>query len=174
MIKRTKWVERSFDFNFPIGVFPCIIERLRGTPVRLEEIAHSLDPELLTLRTDNAWSIQEHMGHLADLDLLHDGRIDDFLAGAKVLRAADMSNKRTNEENYNLLLIENILNKFRTGREKLVERLENMDESIVSRIALHPRLNKPMRLADMAYFTAEHDDHHLSMIRNLLFLQKKR
>lgn len=34
--------------------------------------------------------------------------------------------------------------------------------------ALHPRLKTPMRVIDLAYFVAEHDDHHLSRVRELL------
>jgi hypothetical protein len=41
------------------------------------------------------------------------------------------------------------------------------DEQIV-RTAVHPRLQMPMRLVDWAYFVAEHDDHHLARIRELI------
>ena len=33
--------------------------------------------------------------------------------------------------------------------------------------AIHPRLQQPMRLVDMLYFTAEHDDHHLAQMTEL-------
>jgi hypothetical protein len=33
--------------------------------------------------------------------------------------------------------------------------------------AHHPRLNKQMRIIDIAYFTAEHDDHHFAMISEI-------
>jgi hypothetical protein len=34
--------------------------------------------------------------------------------------------------------------------------------------ALHPRLKIPMRIVDLAYFVAEHDDHHLATIRGMM------
>jgi hypothetical protein len=34
-------------------------------------------------------------------------------------------------------------------------------------LARHPRLGTPMRLIDLAYFVAEHDDHHLARLREL-------
>jgi hypothetical protein len=34
--------------------------------------------------------------------------------------------------------------------------------------SLHPRLQQPMRLIDHALFVAEHDDHHLARITELL------
>jgi len=37
----------------------------------------------------------------------------------------------------------------------------------MERTALHPRLQQPMRVLDMAFFTAEHDDHHLARMTEL-------
>ncbi len=37
-MQRTKWVERKFNFDFPVGLFPTILERLRGTSARLKEM----------------------------------------------------------------------------------------------------------------------------------------
>ncbi|MDP8240406.1 MAG: hypothetical protein P9X24_15050 [Candidatus Hatepunaea meridiana] len=34
--------------------------------------------------------------------------------------------------------------------------------------ANHPRLNKPMRMVDSLYFEAEHDDHHLNVMKELV------
>ena len=60
MVKRTRWVEREFDFGLPVGVFPCVVERLRGTPPRLEELTRGLTREALTAKNlVGAWSIQE-------------------------------------------------------------------------------------------------------------------
>ena len=39
MITQTPWFERKFDFNFPVGLFPVILERLRGTVFRIEGMA---------------------------------------------------------------------------------------------------------------------------------------
>jgi len=69
MVPQTKWVERKFEFGFPVGVFPCIIERLRGTPARLEEITADLPREQLIDKVAGKWSIQEHAGHVENIDL---------------------------------------------------------------------------------------------------------
>ena len=37
MSKLLKWTDRTFQFTFPVEVYPEMIERLRGTPARLEE-----------------------------------------------------------------------------------------------------------------------------------------
>jgi uncharacterized damage-inducible protein DinB len=167
MIQQLKWTERKFDFTQPIGIFPMVLERLRGVPLRLGNYAAQLSKEELVRQVKGAWSVQEHIGHLIDLEELHDGRIDDFLSGKEVLRAADMQNKRTYEAGHNKANCNELLEKFEKVRAAFVKRLEELDERTVSRSALHPRLNVPMRPCDMALFTAEHDDHHLAIIYGL-------
>jgi uncharacterized damage-inducible protein DinB len=162
-----RWVDRHFTFDLPEGMFPFVIERLRGTPARIEDKLRSLSPGLLTRREGGAWSIQEHVGHLLDLDGLHAGRLDDFLAGVEVLRAADMTNRRTHEAGHNERPIADLLAGFRRERELFVARLDAWDPGLVSLTALHPRLQQPMRVIDMAFFTAEHDDHHLAWMTGL-------
>jgi uncharacterized damage-inducible protein DinB len=165
---KLRWVDRHFAFNLPDELFPVVVERLRGTPARIEDKVHDLSPTVLTRREGEAWSIQEHIGHLLDLDELHDGRLDDFLAGAEVLRAADMTNRRTHEARHNERPIADLLQAFRRERERFVARLDAWDEGLISLTALHPRLQQPMRVIDMAFFTAEHDDHHLARMTELM------
>jgi hypothetical protein len=167
MIEQTKWFERMFEFNFPIGVLPCIIERLSGTPARMEELVHLLPKNILTVRIDNAWSLQEHAGHLFDLDELHEHRLDDFSSGAETLRPADLQNKKTFDANHNANSIENIVKMFREARSRFIQKLETFDETMLARTAIHPRLKQKMRVVDMAYFVAEHDDHHLARMRGI-------
>jgi uncharacterized damage-inducible protein DinB len=164
---KMRWTDRRFTFDLSETLFPVVVERLRGTPARIEDKVRDLSPTLLTRRDGDAWSIQEHIGHLLDLDELHTGRLDDFLAGAPVLRPADVGNPKTWEAHYNERPLGEILQAFRRERERFVARLDAWDESLISRTALHPRLNQPMRVLDMAFFTAEHDDHHLTRMTEL-------
>jgi len=166
-MKRTPWTERKFEFDLPVGVLPNILERLIGTPARLEELIRSLPPDILTVRVDGKWSIQEHAGHLWDLEELHEGRIDDYLRRTGVLRAADMKNEKTFKANHNLSSIRTILSSFRTTRERFVKRIGSLDDTTMAFAAVHPRLKQRMRPVDLSYFVAEHDDHHLTSIREL-------
>ncbi|MCK4414213.1 MAG: hypothetical protein KAY32_11760 [Candidatus Eisenbacteria sp.] len=43
-----------------------------------------------------------------------------------------------------------------------------MNDQDIARTAIHPRLNQPMRVLDLMIFAAEHDDHHLVRITELL------
>jgi len=167
VIKRMRWVEREFEFNLPLGVFPCVVERLRGAPARLEELTRGLTRERLTAKPGGLWSMQEQAGHLLDLDELHEGRLEDYARGLGVLRAADMRNRKTEEAGHNDARLADILAAFRAGREGFVRRLEALTEEEVAASALHPRLRKQVRVIDMAYFTAEHDDHHLAAVSEL-------
>jgi hypothetical protein len=46
--------------------------------------------------------------------------------------------------------------------------VEELDASLFTRAIPHPRLKTPMRLVDHLYFVAEHDDHHLARIWELV------
>jgi hypothetical protein len=56
---------------------------------------------------------------------------------------------------------------FRVARDNLVARLDDTVADDVERTALHPRLKRPMRLIDLCFFVAEHDDHHLAIVSRL-------
>lgn len=168
MSRHLKWIDRKFDFTFPVEVYPEMIERLRGTPARLEDRVKGIAPELLTKRDNDRWSIQENAGHLLDLESLVAGRLDEYLAGSKTLHAADMTNRKTHEAEHNQSQMASILAEFRTERMKLVTRLESLPGEIFESVAIHPRLSKPMRLVDMLFFQAEHDDYHLARISELI------
>lgn len=86
----SRGLERKFAFDLPVEPYPNILIRLRGTPVRLEQLTHSPKQEILTAKADGKWSIQENASHLLDLETLWLTRLSEFLAGAQVLSAADI------------------------------------------------------------------------------------
>ena len=170
MSRHLKWTDRKFEFTFPVEVYPEMIERVRGTPARLEDRMMSVTAEILTRRDGERWSIQENAGHLLDLELLVSLRLDEYLAGKKTLHAADMSNRKTYDADHNQVPIDSILTGFRRQRTELVNRLDQLPPESFAVVAHHPRLNVPMRLVDMLFFQAKHDDYHLARISELLRL----
>lgn len=171
MVERLLWFERKFTFDFlPVWMYPNVVERVRGTSARLEDLTRSLPREILTRRDCDKWSMQEHAGHLLDLEPLGMNRLDDYEAGREALHAADMENRKTHEANYNADTIEHLLAAFRAERFAFVSRLDAYDEAFVQRVALHPRLKQEIRVLDLVFFIAEHDDHHLSRISELIRL----
>ncbi len=174
MGERMLWFDREFSFDFlPLWMYPNVVERARGTPARLEDLTRSLSQEILTRRDGDKWSMQEHAGHLLDLEPLGMNRLDDYEAGRKTLHAADMENRKTHEANHNADTIENILAAFRAERFAFVSRLDAYDEQFVQRVAIHPRLKQEIRVLDLVFFIAEHDDHHLARISELIRLSAK-
>ncbi|HKC65217.1 MAG TPA: DinB family protein [Pyrinomonadaceae bacterium] len=173
MVDRIEWFKRQFSFELPVWMYPNVVERLRGTPARLEDLTRSLPREILTRREDDKWSIQEQAGHLLDLEPLGMNRLDDYEAGRETLYAADLQNRKTFDANHNASTIENILSAFRAERMEFVKRLDDYDEEFIQRTALHPRLNIKIRVIDLAFFIAEHDDHHLARTSELIRLFTK-
>jgi uncharacterized damage-inducible protein DinB len=162
------WFERKFEFTFPVELLPNLLTRLRGTPARLEETLRGRPHESLVRSSLNKWSAQEHAGHLLDLEALWLARLGDYVAGRDKLTAADLTNRKTHEANHNERPLESILAEFRSARQKLVHCAEELDELLFTRTISHPRLKTPMRLVDHLHFAAEHDDHHLARMWELL------
>jgi uncharacterized damage-inducible protein DinB len=162
------WFDRKFDFSFPVDLFPNICARLRGTPARLEEILSAPSHELLIRKAEEKWSAQEHAGHLVDLEPLWLTRVEDYVLGSDQLTPTDLNNRKTDEAHHNAHHRQKILADFRAARAQLLERVEELDVSFLTRSIPHPRLKTPMRLVDHLYFVAEHDDHHLARIWELI------
>lgn len=162
------WFGRKFEFTFPLEHYPNLCVRLRGAPARLEEMLRGVPRQALIARQGEKWSVQEHAGHLADMEPLWMARVEDFLADGDQLTAADLSNRKTHEANHNERELQSILAEFRTGRISLAKRAESLDAARFARTKLHPRLQQTMRLVDHLFFVAEHDDHHLARIWELL------
>jgi uncharacterized damage-inducible protein DinB len=162
------WFDRKFEFSFPIEQYPNLCIRLRGTPARLEEIMRGVPRNVLIRKPGNKWSVQEHAGHLLDLEPLWATRVDDFLRDADTLTAADLRNRKTDEANHNSRDANDIAAGFRAARSRLLDRVSALPAEAFARAMLHPRLKQPMRLVDHLYFAAEHDDHHLAVMWALI------
>lgn len=174
MVQRVSWFTRQFSFDLlPLWMYPNVVERVRGTPARLEDLLRAQPPELSARRDGDKWSMQEQAGHLLDLEPLGFRRLDDYEAGSKTLHAADLENRRTHEANHNANSLAAILAAFRAERMEFVSRLDEYDEAFIGRTALHPRLQMEIRPLDLVFFIAEHDDHHLARISELIRLFKQ-
>jgi uncharacterized damage-inducible protein DinB len=167
MIPQEKWFDRTFDFAIPTSRFPSLLERVRGTPARLEERTRALTVDVLTRRPDDRWSVQENVGHMLDLEPLWLRRAEQLFASEAELVPADLTNRHTHEANHNARVLADLLAAFRTERGRFVQLLEAADESVLARTAVHPRLRTPMRLIDLVLFVADHDDHHLAAVAAL-------
>jgi uncharacterized damage-inducible protein DinB len=162
------WFERKFEFSSPVELYPNLCARLRGTPARLEEVLRGQSQAILIRKPQEKWSAQEHAGHLVDLEPLWLARVGDYVASSDMLTATDLSNRKTDEANHNARSLELILAEFRAARQMLLTGADKADASLLARAIPHPRLKTPMRLIDHLHFVAEHDDHHLARIWELV------
>jgi uncharacterized damage-inducible protein DinB len=167
MIAPIPWFQRQFNFDFPAGLFPVIFSRLEGTIFRLSAILANADDEYSS-HSNEGWSVKEHVGHLYDLEELWWKRLNDFAENKAMLTTADLNNTKTKEAGHNEKPLDQLMQAFTTERQKILETAYNLDKEMLERTSVHPRLNQPMRLIDALFFVAEHDDHHIAAISNLL------
>ncbi|MEL6142587.1 MAG: DinB family protein [Bacteroidota bacterium] len=176
-MEQVKWFDRHFLFHPEQNIFPSILERLWGTPIRLrvrmeqlmERMETSQEHSLLTVAGPEAsWSILENIGHLIDLEELWQGRLTDILGGEKYLREWDLENGKTYQANHNSQQPDTLLRGFASVRAQTINTLQLLKEEDIIQSSLHPRLHQPMRIADLFLFVAEHDDHHLARISWLI------
>ena len=157
-----RWFDRTFPVGLPVANAPALLVRLGRTPDRIAASLHRLQPPLRIYKPDGRWSIQEHAGHLLDLEPLWDRRLDDFDRGAPILEAADLQNRRTHEARHNDRDPRDLEQAFRTARMGILARLTAMGPSELARVSRHPRLDQSMSVVDLCSFVAERDDHHLA------------
>ena len=170
-MKRTPWFQREFPAIQDQGVFLPIVERLEGTPARLASKVQNLSTKVLEMKEEaSQWSVKEEIGHLIDLEPLWLGRVEDMRGGKEELRPADLTNRKTHESNHNKRDVNELLREFHLERAKLVDALHRVTEEDLEKSSLHHRLKTPMKILDLAYFIAEHDDHHLAQITYLISL----
>ena len=165
---RMKWFDKKFRFELSQDDYYRILKKLSENPDKISKLVSSLPEDVLIRKIDNRWSIKENVGHLIDLEELHDGRIDDFIAGKEILRPADLNNKKTDEANHNSRDIADLVSQFKIVRENFIKRMKSLDEKDLMKSSIHPRLQQPMRPIDMAQFILEHDEHHIETIKELI------
>jgi hypothetical protein len=165
---RLPWTDRKFEFDIPPGWIFNIRERLLGTEFRIVNLIRDYPEKSLMISINQKWSVKQEIGHLLDLEDLHILRIQDLCDNKTELRPADMSNEKTNSENHNGTPIEELISRFSTKRNKFISTMMALNDEQHLYKSLHPRLKKEMAAVDIAYFVAEHDDHHLTSIREVL------
>jgi hypothetical protein len=162
------WFERNLKFGYAPEMLPYFLERLSGTVLRLEYKVKGVSEEILSAKPDGKWSVKETIGHLAEVDTIANKRIDEMTAGVEMLSPAVFEPK-----DYNPWPIEKIVNQFRTNRNLNIEKYKSLTKEDLAKSSIHPRLKVPMTPVDLAWFDAEHDDHHLVGIQELIDRLKK-
>ncbi|HEX8060652.1 MAG TPA: DinB family protein [Cyclobacteriaceae bacterium] len=157
------WFERTFTFGVPKAMLPFYLERLEGTIARIEYKVNGVSDKVLSEKYGGKWSIKQNIGHLAEVDQVGNKRIDEMVAGIPVLSPAVFE-----PQDYNPWPIEKIIGLFRETRLSNIKKYRGLSDMHLSKGSLHPRLKVKMTPVDLAFFDAEHDDHHLLKISDII------
>ena len=162
-MNETPWFERELIFGKPVEMLPYYLERLEGTIVRLEKKVKNIDDAILSTRYNDKWSIKQNIGHLAEVDEISNRRVDEMLKGADILSPAVFE-----PQDYNPWPIEKVLEYFNRIRSVNIRKYQTLSGDDFKKTSIHPRLKTTMSAVDLAWFDAEHDDHHLVKINFIL------
>ena len=165
---KTKWFDRKFDLGFDTERYAAIYARLEQAPDTLKQLTHNIKENALLHKPEGKWSIKEQIGHLSVLEPIWRIRFQDIREEKPRLTPADLDNRATTEAGFNTHALGALLEKFATERKATLSLLDSIDALDTTKTSLHPRLQQPMRIIDLAYFVAEHDDHHMACIRELI------
>ena len=166
-MKRFEWFDRQFTFGLPKEMLPFYLERLEGTIARIEQKVKGVDDKILSENLNGKWSIKQNIGHLAEVDQVGFKRIDEMTSGLAVLSPAVFE-----PQDYNPWPIEKVFGFFIQTRRANLDKYKKLSEEQVMKSSLHPRLKVQLTPVDLAWFDAEHDDHHLVKINDILEAQK--
>jgi uncharacterized damage-inducible protein DinB len=167
-VKITNWFDRIFPAIDDNGLLPGIIERLEGTPARLTEKVKKIPESFNPVLPGDRWSVKKEIGHLADLEPLWYERLLQILENNPDMKVADLANRKTHEAPHDEKTFETLIAEFRKERKKLVDLLSSLHENDLDKTSRHPRLGTPMKMIDLAFFVAEHDDHHMARMTQVM------
>lgn len=163
-MKKLEWFEREFEFGHPVGMLPFYIERLKGTISRIESKVIGVREEILSNKLDGKWSVKQNIGHLAEVDEIAGKRIDEMISGIPILSPAVFEPQK----DYNQQSVHQVVADFLRIRTKNINRYSTLSRDDLAKSSLHPRLKVQMSPVDLAWFDAEHDDHHLVRINEII------
>ena len=167
-MKTLAWFDRKLTFGFPKEMLPFFIERLSGTTLRLQQKVSGIDEAILSEKLDNKWSVKQNIGHLAEVDEIANQRIDQIRSGVSVMAPAVFE-----PNDYSAWPIEKVLALLEKSRATNLKKYAGLSETDLMKSSQHPRLKVPMTPVDLAWFDAEHDDHHLVKINEIIFTLTK-
>ncbi len=162
-MKEVPWFERELIFGKSPELLPYFLERLDGTLSRITSKVKGLPESVLSERLNGKWSIKENIGHLAEVDEIANRRIDEMIRGVEVMSPAVFEPK-----DYNPWPIEKVIEFFSQTRKENLKKYESLGADDLRKASIHPRLKVKMTPVDLAWFDAEHDDHHLVKINEIL------
>jgi hypothetical protein len=137
---------------------------MEGTAVRIEKKVAGVSENILSQKLNGKWSVKENIAHLAEVDEIALKRIDEMKQGITTMSPAVIQPGK----DYNKQSIQEVVEFFKTNRAKNLQKYQSLSDEDLKKSSLHPRLKVQMNAVDLALFDAEHDDHHLVRINEIL------
>lgn len=163
-----KWFDRKFNFNTRTDQFLALLESLSDTPSLLQSIINTTDETKLNDKPGGKWSIKEQVGHLYIMEPLWRKRFEELRDGKTEMSPADLTNAATDKAEFNNYPIAEMFKKFSAERKQTITMLKNIPAAAFTNSLFHPRLQQAMHITDLMYFVAEHDMHHLNVIKEMI------
>lgn len=161
----TKWFDRKFDFNFGMEQYPELYRRLEVAPATYATLVGEQSADRLAWQPAGKWSVAENIGHLVLLEPLWQQRFQEIRDNMPAMSPADLNNTATGEAGFNQVPAATLLERFAAVRKETMAFLDSLEVPHFTYALLHPRLQQPMRIIDLMYFVAAHDEHHLHTIQ---------
>jgi hypothetical protein len=163
-MRELPWFERYLVFGKPKEMLPYFLDRLEGTICRIQEKVKGISEEILTAQHNGKWSVKQNIGHLAEVDEIANKRMDEMVAGISPMSPAVFEPR----VDYNQMPVQVVVDYFAKTRKENILKYQRLTEDELMKASLHPRLKVMMTPVDLAWFDAEHDDHHLVKINFIL------
>jgi hypothetical protein len=164
----TPWAERQLSFGKGLEELPVMLERVKGTTARLRNLTSHVPRERLLLRPYGQWSVVDHIGHLIYLQDRSEEHVDDFVSRRNELCQIDLSDQASILDLHRRQELGDLIEEFRLKRDYFVRRIQDMDPGALRHQALNRCRGVRMTIVDTILYVAEHDDHHLASMRNIL------
>ena len=162
------WFERNLKFGHPVAMLPYFLERLDGTLVRLQAKVGGMNDNILSTKCNGKWSVKQNIGHLAEVDAVVNKRMDEITSGVAIMSPAVFE-----PQDYNTWPIKKVVDYFAASRAANLAKYKSLSDEQLLQSSIHPRLKVPMTPVDLAWFDAEHNDHHLVKINEIIFTLQK-
>ena len=108
--------------------------------------------------------MKENIGHLGEVEEILPKRIDEILNGVPTMSPAVFPVTR----DYNKMTIAEVVAFFEESRLATLQVYNTLQPEAYKLTSIHPRFKVPMSTVDLAFFHAEHDDHHLVRMSEII------
>ncbi len=145
-----------------------LLDKLGRAPDRFQRLIEDHPDDLLRQAGDcGGWGAVEIMAFLRDWDVVVDERLSLMLEEENPEFEHEDPDLWSIERDYHAEIPDAVLAEFRTGREQLMKRLNNLDETAWARTGHMP--DEPaFTVDDLILGLFQNDQEHLNRLRDLL------